>query len=133
MYHYLEQFISKVRAGIPVSFSDTLCVIHAYYEYHPVRFSNGLGEDCYINEAGMNEGSCRLFYFARLHNLNSAETLHLFGSYYYEDVLGHPDGQDHINIRTFIRYGWPGLFHNDGNPACLVLRAEPLTVTSESS
>lgn len=131
MHKKLEDFISKVKAGISVDFSETMNIIHACYEYSPVRFSNGFGADCLINEAGTNEGSCRLFYFARLHQLDSIETLHLFGSYYYDDVLSHPDGQDHRNIRTFIRYGWAGVIHDDTNPACLVLRSTPLSVTSE--
>ncbi|NNF96141.1 MAG: hypothetical protein HKM94_04340 [Halobacteria archaeon] len=37
------------------------------------------------------------------------ETLACFGKYYREDVLQHPQGTDHLNIRTFMRHGWSGI------------------------
>ena len=30
------------------------------------------------------------------------ETLSLFGHYYRDDVMGHPEGDDHRNIRNFL-------------------------------
>jgi hypothetical protein len=33
----------------------------------------------------------------------------LFGDYYRKDVLEHPEGSDHANIRQFIRDGWQGI------------------------
>ena len=32
-----------------------------------------------------------------------------FGSYYRDDVLGDPSGEDHANIRNFMKYGWDGV------------------------
>ncbi len=37
------------------------------------------------------------------------ETLSLFGHYYRDDVMGHPDGDDHSNIRNFLLDGWLGI------------------------
>lgn len=108
----LNAFIDCVRAGNPIDFADTIAMISATYEYSPTRFSNGQGADILINEAGTNEGSCKVFSFARLQGLNEAETLALFGDY-YRDVVDHPDGNDHQNIRHFMRHGWLGI-HFDG-------------------
>ncbi len=53
--------------------------------------------------------SCRIFAFAKIHNLSAEQTLALFGDYYRKDVLGNPDGTDHQNIRNFMRDGWAGI------------------------
>jgi len=88
-----------------IEFTDTLAVIDELYHFEPVEFSNGE----LTNLAGDNSGSCKLFAFARLQNLNIAETLACFGHYYRDDVLNHPDVDDHQNIRNFIRSGWAGI------------------------
>ena len=61
--------------------------IEANYDFTPVRFTNGT----VVNEAGTNSGSCKLFSFAKLHQLSKEETLACFGDYYRVDVLQHPD------------------------------------------
>ncbi len=105
----LEQtFIERIKAGESVSFQDTMAVIAEHYDYSPTEFSNGLNQ-VLINEAGRNEGSCKIFAFAKLHGLNPSQTLALFGDYYFIDVLENPDGQDHQNIRHFMRDGWEGI------------------------
>ncbi|MBI5006027.1 MAG: HopJ type III effector protein [Nitrosomonadales bacterium] len=88
-----------------VSFDDTMAVIESLYEFTPTSFRNG---DLH-NEAGKNNGSCKLFSFARLHGLSQQETLNCFGAYYRNDVLKHPQGTDHQNIRNFMRSGWEGI------------------------
>lgn len=88
-----------------VAFNDTIAVVDALYDFTPTSFRNGT----LLNEAGKNNGSCKLFSFARLHGLSQQQTLHCFGIYYREDVLKHPDGDDHQNIRNFIRTGWDGI------------------------
>lgn len=123
MQTQLETFIARLKADFLIDFRDTLNVITEYYEYHPTRFFNGLREDRLVNEAGTNEGSCKIFYFARLHGLTESQTLNLFGNYYRDDVLNNPDGQDHLNIRTFMRYGWEGVIHEEGDTPCLVRRS----------
>ncbi|MDO8990398.1 MAG: HopJ type III effector protein [Sideroxyarcus sp.] len=88
-----------------IEFNDTMSVIDALYEFTPTSFKNGT----YLNEAGKNNGSCKLFSFAKLHKLSPQQTLHCFGAYYRDDVLKHPEGADHQNIRNFIRTGWDGI------------------------
>jgi hypothetical protein len=109
----LQTFLDAVKAGQPIEFQDTLAIIAANYAYSPVRFTNGLGDEALVNAPGMNEGSCKIFSFARLNGLDEAATLALFGRYYRDEVLGHPEGTDHMNIRNFMRHGWAGI-HFDG-------------------
>jgi len=106
----VEQLLQKIRQNSQdVSFDEVIAAIKENYQYTPTRFSNGLGEARVINEAGQNEGSCRIFAFAHLHNLSEAETLSCFGKFYREDVLGNPAGNDHANIRNFMQDGWAGI------------------------
>ena len=106
----VEKLINKIRQNPQdVSFDEVIAVIKESYQYTPTRFSSGLGETRVINEAGQNEGSCRIFAFAQLQGLSEAETLSCFGKFYRDDVLGHPAGNDHANIRNFMRDGWAGI------------------------
>lgn len=104
----LNEFVSRVTSGQDVEFQDTMAVIAAHYHYQPTEFCNGLQQPI-VNEAGRNEGSCKIFAFAKLHQLNQQQTLALFGDYYRKDVLLNPEGSDHQNIRNFIRDGWDGV------------------------
>lgn len=88
-----------------IAFTETIAVIDENYHFTPAAFQNG---DTY-NEAGTNSGSCKLFSFAQLQNLSQEETLACFGAYYYEEVLGDPDGSNHQNIRNFMKTGWDGI------------------------
>jgi len=92
-----------------VEFKDVMDTIANHYDYTPTRFTNGVGENQVVNEAGTNEGSCKIFAFAQLNQLNVEQTLACFGSYYRDDVLKNPTGSDHGNIRNFMIYGWPGI------------------------
>jgi len=65
-----------------------------------------------VNQAGTNEGSCKIFAFAQLNQLNQQQTLNLFGDYYRLDVLNNPDGTGHQNIRNFMQFGWDGIRFN---------------------
>ncbi len=106
----LEQLLGTIATSPEqVEFSDVIAVIDKYYEYFPTRFHNGLNEDKFTNEAGSNEGSCKIFAFCKDQNLDSASTLNCFGTYYRDDVLMHPQNTDHANIRTFIKYSWEGI------------------------
>jgi hypothetical protein len=110
MMTILNELIARIRHGDSVSFSDSIAVIDTFYSFVPVRFMNGAGSAApVINEAGSNQGSCKIFYFARLHGLSREQTLALFGDYYWQDVLQHPDAADHANIRAFMRTGWDGV------------------------
>lgn len=85
-----------------VEFEQVMAVIAAEYEHLPSAFTNG----DQVNTAEQNQGSCKILGFARLNSLSEEATLHCFGKYYREDVLQHPDGKDHGNIRAFMRTGW---------------------------
>ena len=105
-----EEFLTMLdNTPEAVSFDQLIKTIDSHYRYTPGQFSNGLGDERIVNESGVNEGSCKLFAFARLHKLNKAQTLACFGRYYREDVLGHPHDDNHRNIRTFMKYGWDGI------------------------
>lgn len=106
MRYSIEQLLTKVaEQGETVEFSEVMQVVTDNYQYSPSRFTNGE----LINEAGTNEGSCKLFSFAQLHGLSKQQTLACFGAYYRDDVLSKPDGDDHGNIRNFILTGWDGI------------------------
>jgi len=88
-----------------VSFDEVMQTISEHYNYTPSSFSNG----SVVNESGTNEGSCKIFAFAKLHDLSQAQTLACFGQYYRDDVLANPEGADHGNIRNFMVSGWEGI------------------------
>ncbi|HLP97052.1 MAG TPA: HopJ type III effector protein [Sideroxyarcus sp.] len=102
----LDTYLQRLNdAPATACFNDTMALIDALYDFTPTSFRNGE----LFNDAGKNNGSCKLFSFARLHGLSQQQTLYCFGDYYREDVLKHPDGTDHQNIRNFIRTGWAGI------------------------
>ncbi|BCL72613.1 type III effector [Vibrio nigripulchritudo] len=88
-----------------VQFQDVISVIDANYEFTPTEFKNG---DT-VNEAGQNNGSCKIFAFAKLNQLDAQSALACFGDFYRKDVLENPEGEDHQNIRNFMRFGWDGI------------------------
>ena len=92
-----------------IDFTDVINTIEQAYHYTATRFHNGTGSKAVTNEAGSNEGSCKIFAFGQLNKLTKKQTLACFGKYYREDVLGHPDNDDHANIRNFILQGWEGI------------------------
>lgn len=85
-----------------INFKDVIAYIDENYDFIPTKFING---DT-TNEANQNNGSCKVFSFAKLMNFSKEETLELFGEFYREDVLKNPEGTDHQNIRNFMKYGW---------------------------
>lgn len=102
----IEYFLNKLRTRPDtISFTDTMEIIEANYDFTPVRFING----SVVNEAGTNSGSCKLFAFAKLQQLSKEETLACFGDYYRVDVLQHPEATNHTNIRNFMITGWEGI------------------------
>ncbi|MGR5286466.1 HopJ type III effector protein [Vibrio maritimus] len=102
----MEQFLALL-ASQPneVMFEQTMQVIDKHFDFAPVSFVNGDAE----NQAGQNNGSCKIFAFAQIKELDEQSTLACFGQYYREDVLKNPEGTDHANIRNFIKYGWEGV------------------------
>ncbi len=107
----MKSFLQKLKSQPDtIAFTDTIAFIEANYDFTPTAFKNGE----LMNEAGQNNGSCKLFAFAQLQNLTPQETLACFGAYYRDDVLKHPEATDHQNIRNFIKHGWNGIKY-DGN------------------
>lgn len=92
-----------------INFNDVIVFIDENYNFKPVRFING----SIVNEANQNNGSCKIFSFAKINNLSEKETLALFGDFYRNDVLLNPEGEDHQNIRNFIKYGWNGILFTE--------------------
>ena len=88
-----------------IQFNEVIDFIDAHYEFAPTKFRNGNT----VNEAGQNNGSCKVFSFAKLNALSKEETLALFGDFYRTDVLQNPEGADHQNIRNFMEFGWDGI------------------------
>lgn len=102
----LNTFLQQLRSNPDsIAFNDTIAVINANYDFTPTVFKNSE----LMNEAGQNNGSCKLFAFAQLQNLTPQETLACFGAYYRDDMLKHPEASDHQNIRNFIKHGWGGI------------------------
>ena len=93
------------KAPHEIQFKDVIAFIDAHYDFTPTRFTNGNT----VNEADQNNGSCKVFSFAKLNALSKDETLALFGDFYRTDVLQNPEGDDHQNIRNFIEFGWDGI------------------------
>ena len=88
-----------------IQFKDAIAFIDEHYDFTPTKFTNGNT----VNEADQNNGSCKVFSFAKLNALSKDETLALFGDFYRTDVLQNPEGNDHQNIRQFMQHGWDGV------------------------
>lgn len=88
-----------------IQFKEVIAFIDENYDFTPTKFTNGKT----VNEANQNNGSCKVFSFAKLNHLSKEETLFLFGEFYRNDVLKNPEGNDHQNIRNFIEFGWVGI------------------------
>lgn len=88
-----------------IAFKEVMAYIDEHYDFTPTKFTNGTA----VNEAGENNGSCKVFSFAMLKGLSKEETLALFGDFYRTDVLENPEGSDHQNIRNFRQFGWDGI------------------------
>jgi hypothetical protein len=105
----LQAFLDRLKdEPESIQFEDSMTVIESNYNFTPTTFRNGE----ILNEAGQNNGSCKILAFGQLNGLSIDETLACFGKFYREDVLGNPEGEDHQNIRNFMQSGWDGVsFH----------------------
>lgn len=102
----IASFLEKLKqTPNTITFPETIAIIEENYDFTPTAFGNGTQ----YNAAGENSGSCKLFAFAQLQKVSQAETLACFGAYYFEEVLGDPEGTNHQNIRNFIKSGWEGI------------------------
>lgn len=60
------------------SFQETIAYIDENYHFTPTAFKNGNQ----INNAGENNGSCKIFAFTKLNQLSVEDTLYLFGDFF---------------------------------------------------
>ena len=98
-----QELLAQLEAGT-ATFSDVLEFIEARYTHTPTAFKNGQQ----LNAANENQGSAKIFSFAKLNGLDQAQTLSLFAEH-YASVLATPEGTDHQNIRQFMQLGWDGV------------------------
>ncbi len=102
----VAELVQKIKTQAEnIQFSEIIETVDNNYTFTPTAFKNGETK----NEANQNNGSCKVFSFAKNLNLTKEETLVCFGDYYRKDVLGNPEGTDHQNIRNFIKFGWEGI------------------------
>lgn len=87
-----------------LSFKEVIEFIDAHYNHQPTAFKNGANH----NGANQNQGSAKVFTFAKLNQLNKEDALLLFAEH-YRAVLKNPEGTDHQNIRQFMIHGWSGI------------------------
>ncbi|MEI6894502.1 MAG: HopJ type III effector protein [Colwellia sp.] len=105
----LADFIALLEGNAEkITFEQVMQVIRENYIYTATAFTNGH----VFNGEGINEGSCKIFYFAKLNQFTEQQTLACFGQYYREDVLKDPHGKGHDNIRNFIKTGWSKIDFN---------------------
>ena len=97
------QLLEQLQQG-QAKFSDVLAFIDAGYTHTPTAFKNGQQH----NAATENQGSAKVFSFAKLNDLDPQQTLSLFAEH-YASVLATPDATDHQNIRQFMQNGWDGI------------------------
>ena len=98
-----QNLLAQLKDGT-AKFADVLAFIEAHYQHTPTAFKNGAQS----NAATENQGSAKVFSFAKLQGLNQADTLSLFAEH-YAAVLTTPDATDHQNIRQFMQHGWDGV------------------------
>jgi hypothetical protein len=91
----LQTLLASLKTN-ETPFSQVIEFIDSNYHHQPTAFKNG---DAY-NEASQNQGSARVFAFARLNNLSAEDTLYLFAEH-YQAVLSSPEGTDHQNKAVY--------------------------------
>lgn len=95
--------------GDDIMFADVIDLIDKHYEPQLLEFKNG----DIVNKQGENEGSAKVLSYAALSELDKETTLKLWGEYYRE-VKKNPNGEDHANIRNFMKTGWEGVPFENG-------------------
>ncbi|RAV97924.1 HopJ type III effector protein [Pseudochryseolinea flava] len=103
MKEQLSNLLAMLKANSR-QFKDVIEFIETYYQHHPTAFKNGSQH----NEATQNQGSAKVFSFAKINQLSKDDTLFLFAEH-YQAVLNTPNGTDHQNIRQFMLHGWDGI------------------------
>ena len=98
-----QDLLAQLAAG-EAKFADVIAYIETRYTHTPTAFKNGHQS----NATTENQGSAKVFAFARLNGLDQAQTLSLFAEH-YAAVQATPQASDHQNIRQFMQNGWDGI------------------------
>jgi HopJ type III effector protein len=98
-----QDLLAQLQAG-EIKFADVIAYIDTRYNHTATAFQNGKQ----ANAATENQGSAKVFSFAKLNGLDQAQTLSLFAEH-YAAVLATPEATDHQNIRQFMQNGWDGI------------------------
>lgn len=106
-FEMAQSLLAQLKDG-SAKFADVLAFIEARYQHTPTAFQNG----AQFNAATENQGSAKVFSFAKLEGLSQQDTLNLFAEH-YASVLATPDASDHQNIRQFMQNGWDGVKFED--------------------
>jgi hypothetical protein len=104
--HLLEQIRSQPEL---IQFDRCIEYIDKNYIFSATDFKNGPLH----NDRDQNQNSCKIFAFGLINQLTEPQTLACFGHYYRKDVLQNPAGDNHQNIRQFMRTGWKGIHFNE--------------------
>ena len=102
-FEMAQSLLAQLKDG-SAKFADVLAFIEARYQHTPTAFQNG----AQFNAATENQGSAKVFSFAKLESLSQQDTLKLFAEH-YASVLATPEASDHQNIRQFMQNGWDGV------------------------
>ncbi len=103
MENDVQELLAALKSG-ESHFSEVITFIDSRKEHQPVAFKNGE----ITNEATQNQGSARVFLFAKEQNLDEEDTLRLFAEH-YQAVISDLNGDNHQNIRQFMKHGWAGV------------------------
>ena len=87
-----------------LSFKEIIAYIDENFDYTASSFKNG----ALMNAENENQGSAKIFSFAKLNNLSIEDTLKLFAEH-YQAVFNDKEGSSHQNIRNFMEFGWEGV------------------------
>ena len=98
-----QELLKQLQSG-EAKFADVIAFIETRYTHTPTAFQNGKQH----NAATENQGSAKVFSFAKLNGLDQSQTLSLFAEH-YAAVLATPEATDHQNIRQFMLNGWDGV------------------------
>ncbi|CAA6820492.1 MAG: Type III effector HopPmaJ [uncultured Thiotrichaceae bacterium] len=102
----ISHFKERLNAqSSDVLFEEIIAIVDEHFDFTPTAFQNGELH----NDVGQNSGSCKVFSVAQIIGLDEQQTLVSFGQYYRDDVLSNPEGEDHQNIRNFMKTGWAGI------------------------
>lgn len=106
VYSSVDDLLTHLNAAPQqIEFSDVIALIDTAFTFTPTAFINGQIN----NQVNQNNGSCKILALGQFLTLSQAQTLALFGRFYRDDVINNPDGNDHGNIRNFMRSGYNGV------------------------